>query len=405
MRLIQSTPNFQRRTLLLGMVGSMVQLSGCGGGGSDVAGLSSGGTGSFTSGTISGLGSIIVNGIRYDDTNANKISRDDDSSFSGDLRVGMVVSIQGSPVVAATTANGTATATAYRISCGSEWQGPVSSVSVGASSFVMLGLTVDVLASTVFEGAGVTQLSALNVSHFVEVHGYVDQTTGNLQATRVEASTTQPAHYKLSGVVNSFDGVQHTFKLGLVAQPSSQISWVDDANTTVPSSWGNGVFVRVTMTPALQATKVRLLTSPMAQLNAEDEHDAEIHGYISTYTSNADFIVNGIPVDASNARLAGGSLRVGVRVEIHGSISNGVLVATKVETPSNTDVATHEFEFHGTVTNLNGGAQTFDLHGLTFGYNGSTNMHGITLANGLSLELKATRASGAWLVKEIQLDD
>jgi hypothetical protein len=317
----------------------------------------------------------------------------------------MVVSIQGSPVVAATTANGTATATAYRISCGSEWQGPVSSVNVGASSFVVLGLTVDVLTSTVFEGAGVTQLSDLNVSHFVEVHGYVDQTTGNLQATRVEASTTQPAHYKLSGVVNSFDGVQHTFKLGLVAQPSSQISWVDDANTTVPSSWGNGVFVRVTMTPALQATKVRLLTSPMAQLNAEDEHDAEIHGFISTYTSNADFIVNGIPVDASNARLSGGTLRVGVRVEIHGSISNGVLVATKVETPSNTDVATHEFEFHGTVTNLDGGAQTFDLHGLTFGYNGSTNMHGITLANGLSLELKATRASGAWLVKEIQLDD
>ncbi len=78
MRSIQSIPNFQRRTLLLGMVGTMVQLSGCGGGGSDVAGLSSGGTGSFTSGTISGLGSIIVNGIRYDDTNANKISRDDD---------------------------------------------------------------------------------------------------------------------------------------------------------------------------------------------------------------------------------------------------------------------------------------------------------------------------------------
>jgi hypothetical protein len=181
------------------MVGSVVQLSGCGGGGSDVAGLSSGGTGSFTSGTISGLGSIIVNGIRYDDTNANKISRDDDTSFSGDLRVGMVVSIQGSPVVAATTANGTATATAYRISCGSEWEGPVSSVNVGASSFVMLGLTVDVLTSTVFEGAAVTQLSALNVSHFVEVHGYVDQTTGHLQATRVEASTTQPAHYKLSG--------------------------------------------------------------------------------------------------------------------------------------------------------------------------------------------------------------
>lgn len=401
MRSLQTHPTFTRRTLLLGLVGSVAELTGCGGG-SDVAGLSSGGTGSFTSGTISGLGSIIVNGIRYNDDNASVISRDDDNNtaFGRALRVGMVVSIHGSSVTAATTTNGTATATATKISCGSEWQGPVSNI--GASSFDMLGLTVDVLASTVFEGAA-TQLTGLATSQFVEVHGYVDQTTGHLQATYVEVSTTQPAHYKLSGVVNNFSAVNRTFKLGTTTQASSQISW--DGNTSVPGSWSDGVFVRVKMTPLLLATQIRLLTSPLAQLNASDERDAEIHGFISAYQSNANFTVNGLSVDASNARIAGGTLALGVRVEIHGSISNGVLVATKVETPNNADVASRTFEFHGTVSALDVNAQTFVLRGLTFQYNNSTSMSGVTLANGLPLEIKATRTSGAWVATQIQTDD
>ncbi|PUE29443.1 hypothetical protein B9Z39_05095 [Limnohabitans sp. JirII-29] len=396
---IQTNPTFTRRTLLLGMIGSVAHLTGCGGGGSDVAGLSSGGTGSFTSGTISGLGSIIVNGIRYNDDNATVISRDDGTSFGQPLKVGMVVSIQGSAVTAATTTNGTATATATKISCGSEWQGPVSSVS--ASSFNMLGLTVDVLTSTVFEGVA-TQLAGLSTSHFVEVHGYVDQTTGHLQATHVEVSNTQPTQYKLSGVVNNFSAVNRTFKLGTTAQPSSQISW--DSNTSVPSSWSDGVFVRVTMTPGLLGTHIRLLTSPLALLDADNEQDVEIHGFISAYQSNANFTVNGIQVDASNARIAGGSLALGVRVEIKGSLNNSILVATKVETPSNSEEASRTFEFHGTLSALDATAQTFVLHGLTFQYNNSTSMQGITLANGVSIEVKATRSSGAWVATEISSD-
>jgi hypothetical protein len=399
MQSIQTNPAFTRRTLLLGMIGSVAHLTGCGGGGSDVAGLSSGGTGSFTSGTISGLGSIIVNGIRYNDDNATVISRDDGTTFGQPLKVGMVVSIQGSAVTAATTTNGTATATATKISCGSEWQGPVSSV--GASSFSMLGLTVDVLTSTVFEGVA-TQLTGLTTSHFVEVHGYVDQTTGHLQATHVEVSGTQPTQYKLSGLVNNFSAVNQTFKLGTTAQPSSQISW--DSNTSPQTNWSDGVFVRVTMTPLLLATHIRLLTSPLALLDADNEHDVEIHGFISAYQSNTNFIVNGIQIDASNARITGGSLASGVRVEVHGSLSNSILVATKVETPSNSDEASRTFEFHGTVSALDATAQTFVLHGLTFQYNNSTNMHGVTLANGVSIEVKATRSSGSWGATEISSD-
>ena len=49
-------------------------LSACGGGG-DVAGVGQGGTGAFSVGPITGLGSIIVNGIRYDDSRASISAR------------------------------------------------------------------------------------------------------------------------------------------------------------------------------------------------------------------------------------------------------------------------------------------------------------------------------------------
>ena len=63
-----NAPHLNRRQTLLALIGTAL-LPACGGG-TDVAGVSSGGTGSFTSGTITGLGSVIVNGIRYeyDDT-------------------------------------------------------------------------------------------------------------------------------------------------------------------------------------------------------------------------------------------------------------------------------------------------------------------------------------------------
>jgi hypothetical protein len=147
-----------------------------------------------------------------------------------------------------------------------------------------------------------------------------------------------------------------------------------------------------------------LLTSPLALLDADNEHDVEIHGFISAYQSNTNFIVNGIQIDASNARITGGSLASGVRVEVHGSLSNSILVATKVETPSNSDEASRTFEFHGTVSALDATAQTFVLHGLTFQYNNSTNIQGVTLANGVSIEVKATRSSGSWVATEISSD-
>src|SRR3954451_20563004 len=91
---------FTRREGLLALIGGVAALSGCGGGGDGVASVGSGGTGSFSSGAITGFGSIIVNGVRFDDSQARITDDNGVLHNPGDLKLGMVVSITGSTVVA-----------------------------------------------------------------------------------------------------------------------------------------------------------------------------------------------------------------------------------------------------------------------------------------------------------------
>ena len=63
----------RRRWLAVSIASLGGTLSACGGGGTFdvITGVGTGGTGSFSSGAISGFGSIIVNNVRYDDTHAS----------------------------------------------------------------------------------------------------------------------------------------------------------------------------------------------------------------------------------------------------------------------------------------------------------------------------------------------
>ena len=387
-----------RRTALLGIVGAIAQIAGCGGGGTGVAGLSSGGTGSFTSGTITGFGSIIVNGIRYNNDTATVATSDDSVSSNTALQLGMVVNIEGSAVAPASSATGLPTATAYRITYGSEWIGPVSNKS--ATTFEILGHAVDILATTMFDGA-VQQLSDLTDTHFVEVYGYVDQVDGHIQASRIEVSTVQPSAYKLSGSITQVNQASGTANLDQTA-----ISW--SAPTFLPSGISSGDFVRVVLDPTpvgavWTATRIELVSSPLSRLPVNHDYEAEIHGSITAYQSSANFVVNGIPVNASAAQIIG-TLVVGVQVEIEGSIRSGQLVATKVAVKTTSQVETQEFEFYGVVSNVT--AQTFTVRGETFYVDGNTSNSSLLTRTPLPyVKVKARRITGRWQAVEIELED
>ena len=387
-----------RRTALLGIAGAVAEIAGCGGGGTGVAGLSSGGTGSFTSGTITGFGSIIVNGIRYNNDTATVLTSDDSVSSNPALQLGMVVNIEGSAVTPASSTTGLPTATAYRITYGSEWIGPVSNRAT--TTFEILGHTVDVLATTLFGGV-VQQLSDLRDTHFVEVYGYVDQVDGHIQASRIDVSTVQPSAYKLSGAITQINQVNGTASLGQTA-----ISWSVPA--VLPSGLSSGDFVRVVLDPSpvgavWTASRIQQVSSPLSRLSADHDYEAEIHGSITAYQSSANFVVNGIPVNASAAQMTG-TLAVGVQVEVEGSIRSGQLVATKVAVKTASQAETQEFEFYGVISNVT--AQTFVVRGETFYYDASTANSSLLTRNPLPyVEVKARRTNGRWQAIEIDLED
>ena len=395
MKKIEQVP-CTRRTVLLGMVGAVAEIAACGGG-TGVAGLSSGGTGSFTSGTITGLGSIIVNGIRYNNDTATVLTSDDSVSSNPALQLGMVVNIEGSVITAASSATGLPTATAYRITYGSDWIGPVSNRA--ATTFEILGHTVDVLATTLFGGA-VQQFSDLRDSHFVEIYGYVDQVDGHIQASRIDVSTVQPSVYKLSGAITQINQVSGTANLGQTA-----ISWSVPA--VLPSGLSSGDFVRIFLDPSpvgavWTATRIQQVSSPLSRLSADHDYEAEIHGSITAYQSNASFVVNGIPVNASAAQITG-ALAIGVQVEVEGNIRSGQLVATKVAIKTASQVETQEFEFYGVISNVT--AQTFVVRGETFYYDANTANSSLLTRNPLPyVEVKAHRTNGRWQAIEIDLE-
>ena len=85
-------------------------------------------------GTISSFGSLVVNGVRFDDTAAS-ITMDDSAGTRDRLRVGMVVQVRGR-----INANGTGVANTIRYNdC---VQGPITAMNQVQNTVTVLGQTV-----------------------------------------------------------------------------------------------------------------------------------------------------------------------------------------------------------------------------------------------------------------------
>lgn len=98
---------------------ALLLVAGCGGGGSSSQGLA------FTQGTIDGFGSVIVNGVRFDDRMAQVVDDDAQPHSRGELKLAMTVEIQSDRVRAASAGSGRH-ADARHIRFGSELVGPAT---------------------------------------------------------------------------------------------------------------------------------------------------------------------------------------------------------------------------------------------------------------------------------------
>jgi hypothetical protein len=384
------------------LAGSVAQLAGCGAGGDLLAGISTGGTGSFSMGPISGLGSIIVNGIRYDDSQALVTRLDDTAGTVGPLKLGMMVSVQGTAISGSVSA-GTATAVASRIVYESEWLGPVGAVDPVGRSFTLLGQLVQVSASTIFEGAGVTQLADLSAGTYAEVYGYLNAQTNTLLATRVEVSIGAPQRFRASGVVSNVSG--SSFRLG-----NLPVNFTGAA----PIPWSNGSFVRASLQTVIGgdgrwiANSVAPASLVVSTLELDDDDEAEIRGSVSAYIGPDSFAVNGVPVDASQVSNAASlGLAVGSVVKVEGALVNGVVIANKIQLQQSIEIEDQAYEVHGRVEQLDTTARSFVVKGYTFDYDAATvfKLGEAALANQIQVEVKAVPRGGRLYASEVKRDD
>ncbi len=330
------------------LLAAMATVAGCGGG------VGSGGTGSFASGPITGFGSVIVGGVRFDDSAAEVEDLDGLRRSRDELRLGMTVEIDSTAV---STGSAGATATAQRIRFESELSGLVGGVDVAGGSFTLLGQRVTVDAATVFDEGLNGGLAGLRTGDMVEVYAVFDSAQQRYRATRVEPAPLARG-LRLRGPALEVNTVAQTLRVGGTSYSYAGASGV-------PAGLAAGQFVRLRLEADLLPTPrwvVRSFGTALRPL--ADADGVKIEGLVTAYTSPAAFSVNGRAVDASGA-VAGAGLGVGVRVEVEGNLRGDVLRATRVVVKSDDDVIGREFELAGNIAGVNAGGANFVLRGVT----------------------------------------
>ena len=339
-------------------------LAGCGGG------VDSGGTGapvaSYASGTITGFGSVIVNGVRFDDSAAAVTDADDNARSRDDLRLGMTAEVNGTAIV--TDADGRDASTARSIVIASELVGPVSANDLVGRRLVVLGQTVDVADGTVFDTSLAGGQAALAVGDRIEVYGHFDPASGRYAATRIERKAAS-AGFVLRGIVAALDTSGRSFTIG-----ATRISYAALPASAVPTTLADGRFVRVRLGAVPTTGSVWTATGIVdAMARIADDDDTRIRGRVSAFVSTRQFSVNGTPVDAATASFPDGSagLALGARAEVEGRSAAGVLVARRVEVESEGNESGRDFDVRGLVTALDRTAQTFTVRNVVVSYAGS----------------------------------
>ena len=298
------------------LVLSGAALAGCGGGSSGPqSGMpGTGGTGLFAMGSISGFGSVIINGIKFDDRQAS-VMLDGQALTPTDLRLGMIASVQGQrngvdPLL------GTPLGTATAVEVWSIALGPVSEVSV--SSFTVMGMHIQIDNNTSLDG----------------LHGSTALTAGQTVAVWGLQSGTEGAHWTATRVA-LVSASNARIASGVLKRNGDQAS-LNDYNVAGSALAGlqEGQLVQLQGTAGkglnLNVSAVKLLD---AGLEAHADGDLKIEGVVTSLPLAGRFTLGHITVDASAPALATqlSQLALGDRLEVYGNWVAGVLVASEIK--------------------------------------------------------------------------
>lgn len=301
-------------------------MAACGGGGEQVAGIDGRGAppsavGVVSLGTITGFGSVIVNGQTFN-TNSATFTIDGQPGIQSDLSVGDVVLIEGT-----ITSGGTPVASS--VTYDDAVEGPISAIDPAAETITVLGQRVRIDAGTSFDdGISPKSIAGLAVNEVVEVSGFF-LADGSISATRIERKAPG-GEFELTGIVSNAGAT--TFEInGFVVDYSDAmlLGFVNGAPENGQRVEAKGDSI---VNDELVATEVEFKGGDFG----DDGDEAEVEGFITVFNSVTDFVVGGVRV-TTNAQTTyengtSADLDVDRKVEVEGDISaSGVLVAESVE--------------------------------------------------------------------------
>jgi hypothetical protein len=349
----------------------------CGGGDGGIDGTGVVDSG-MSYGTVTGFGSVWVNGVRFDTGNAT-FRLDDRTVTQDDLRLGMVVRVDGS----------IDDARARTVTVDEALKGRVEQV-VDASRFVVMGQTVLVDNTTRFDN-GVVPVAG----DYVEVHGLVTG-DGTVAAGFVQKKTTLATPpFVVKGLVKNHDPAAATFQVGTLT-----VRYAGAATGDMPAGNWNGLAIDAKGATCANAPVCGRLTASQVEPGgprAPDVAKAEIEGFV-TSVAGSGFVVAGQSIVVNAATLYVGGLATevvaGAKLEVEGRIAGGVLTAARVSFKDS-------LRFEADVAAVNVGAGTLTLAGLpgiTVQVSALTQMKNVvdlaSLAAGHHLRIKARPGPG-----------
>lgn len=249
-----------------------------------------------------------------------------------DLREGMIVTINGEFDA------GGLTAKAIKIEFDNEIEGPVYSIDTTTNTLVVLGKTIIVDGSTIFENT--TGLAALSVENIVEVSGFVD-VNGIIHATYIEFKSQLfnpgDTEIELKGFISNLHTDAGTFDLNGIHVVYTSETRLEPEEMILT----DGLYVEVKSTTGLDINGV--LSADKIE-NKETTNDytegekVEIEGIITELASAYDFKVNNQSVHLTDTSyFKKGTLqdiKLNIKLEVKGTISNGVLIAKEISIES-----------------------------------------------------------------------
>lgn len=361
-------------------LGSMIGLAGllaaCGSEGVPSVSASGSGSGAGSgsasaSGTITGFGSVIVNGKRFD-TSSSSFTVDGQSGSQSDLKVGMTVTVNGS-------FNGTQRS-ASAVLQKDAVEGLVQSVAADGLSLIVMGQTVLVDNRTLIDDniPGRNLLNLVSGTDHVEVNGHI-RPNGVIQATFIEKKLINITPEVQGFITNHNDGAK-TFQIGALTV-NYATALISDMPVANASNW-NGLSVEAkgtvftATTTTLTATKVE----PENRAVGNQVDEFEMEGYVTQVRGGGDFFIGNTRVQTTGSTaFRGGTINeivVGTKLSAEGRWGNGILIATK------------HVKFHESVK-LEGDIEMISSNSFRL-----TGLPGLTITVNSQTELKDTNFGG-----------